>query len=143
MQPVGGDKIPTIKCIEVIFTNILSAFIPLAIIALFVMLIIGGFKFMTSRGDHKATASAQNTLTYAVAGILLMAVAYLVFVLIKVFTGVDVLRFEIPSGPTPPPASSTAPMTCIPTGGLCTTTSECCTNLTCQRDPGDNTRSCR
>lgn len=98
VSPGGGDEIevPTVKCFEVIFQNILTTVVSLAVIALFVMLTIGGFKYLTSGGDQKATASAQQTMTYAIAGIALMALAYIIFRIIETYTGVPVTNFVIP-----------------------------------------------
>jgi hypothetical protein len=94
---IAGDiEIPTIKCFEIIFSNILVMVVGLAVLALFVMIVVGGFKFLTSGGDPKATASAQQTLTFAMIGIFLMVIAYLIFMLIKAITGVDVTQFTIP-----------------------------------------------
>lgn len=92
----GDIEIPTLKCFEVVFSNVLTMAVGLAVLALFVMIIVGGFKFLTSGGDPKATASAQQTLTFAIIGIFLMVIAYLIFMLIKAITGVDVTRFVIP-----------------------------------------------
>lgn len=96
MQDIGGEKIPTFKCFEVVFANILTVAVGLAVFALFVMLLVGGFKYLTSAGDQKATASAQQTMTYAVLGIVLMVLAFLIFRLIEVFTGVQITKFVIP-----------------------------------------------
>ena len=93
----GTVEVPTIKCLEIVFANILTVAISLGALALFVMLLIGGFKYLTSGGDPKATTSAQQTMTYAVAGIALMAVAYLIFRIIEFFTGVKVTIFTIPT----------------------------------------------
>lgn len=93
---VGGVDIPTFKCLEVVFGRILNIAVGLAVLALFVMLIVGGFKFLTSGGDQKATASAQQTMTFAIAGIGLMVLAYLIFRIIEVFTGVTLTKFVIP-----------------------------------------------
>lgn len=91
------DGVPTFKCLEVIFANILTIAVSLAVLALFVMLIMGGFKYLTSAGDPKAAGSARQTMTYAIAGIVLMALAYLIFRLIETFTGVTITIFHIPS----------------------------------------------
>ena len=93
----GGDTliVPTFKCLEVLFNNILVTAISLAALALLVMFVIGGFKFLTSGGNPEAAGAAKQTITYAIIGMFLLAIAYLVFALIKYFTGVDVLRFEI------------------------------------------------
>lgn len=95
----GGSTIdiPTFKCLEAIFSRILLVAMSLALLALFVMLVIGGFKYLTSGGDPKATAAGQQTMTFAFAGIILMALAYVIFLIIKTFTGVDVLNFTIPA----------------------------------------------
>lgn len=95
----GGPpiEVPTIKCFEAIFARILTVFVSLAALALFVMLVIGGIRFLTSAGDQKATTSAKQTMTYAMLGLGLMVLAYLIFRIIEAFTGVHVLRFFIPT----------------------------------------------
>ncbi len=95
VEKLGGVDIPTFKCLEVIFARILTIAVSLAVLALFVMLIVGGFKFLTSAGDQKATTSAQQTMTYAIMGIGLMLVAYLIFRILEVFTGVNLTTFQI------------------------------------------------
>jgi len=101
VKKIGDVEVPTLKCLEVVFANILSMVLSLAALALFVMFIIGGFKFLTSGGDPKATASAKQTMTYAIAGIGLMVLAYLIFRIIEVFTGVKVTIFKIPDFTAP------------------------------------------
>ena len=90
---VGG--VATLEGLEGIFQNALSAVMALASIALFLTLVIGGFQFMTAGGDPKKVAAAQTTLTYAVAGLILVALSYLILVFISEFTGADILYFEI------------------------------------------------
>ncbi len=40
-----------------------------------IMIIIGGFKFVTSGGDSNAVTSARNTIIYAAVGLVIVAVA--------------------------------------------------------------------
>ena len=94
----GGIEVPTLKCFEAVFSRILSIIVYLSVFALFVMLVIGGFKYLTSGGDQKQTAAAQQTLTFAIAGIALMAIAFLIFRIIEAFTGVPITIFKIPDG---------------------------------------------
>lgn len=96
LQTIGGVDVPTFKCFEVVFYRILNIIVSLGVLALFVMLVIGGFKYLTSGGDQKQTTSAQQTMTYAIAGIALMAIAYLIFRIIEAFTGVKITIFTIP-----------------------------------------------
>lgn len=90
----AGD-IPQIAYLECIFGNFFTTFLGFAGIALFVTLLIGGFKFVTSGGDPKALAAARATLTYAIAGIILVACAYLILVIIQQITGANVTEFTI------------------------------------------------
>ena len=94
----GGPpiEVPKLKCFEVVFANILTAAVGLAVLALLVMLIIGGIRYMTSGGDPKASTAAQQTITYAIGGIALMVIAYLIFFIIEKFTGVQITIFKIP-----------------------------------------------
>lgn len=97
--------VPTLKCLEAIFVIILRIAVPLAVLALLVMLLIGGFRYLTSAGDQKAMASGKQTITYALIGVVLMVLAYLIFTLIGSYTGLGdkIFKFEIPTVPTPPP----------------------------------------
>jgi len=90
------DTVAKIECLECIVQIILNFVIRLAGIAVFVMLIIGGFKYLTSGGDPKAKESAQKTITYAIFGLVLLLGGWLVLLFIKEFTGVDVTQFTIP-----------------------------------------------
>ena len=93
-----GDAIatvPTLRCVEVIFQKILNIAVELAVVVLFLFIIIGGFKFLTSGGDPKATESAKNTLTYAILGIVLLIGIWLILKFIEYFTGIEVTVFRI------------------------------------------------
>ena len=76
------------------FGNILEAIIPLIGIVSFIMILVGGFKILTSAGDPKGVAGGKQTISLAVAGIALAIVSWLVLVLIKNITGVDVTQFN-------------------------------------------------
>jgi len=90
---VGG--VATIKGFEWIFTNVVVSVLGLAGIALFIMLLIGGFKYLTSAGNPENAASAQKTITYAIIGIVLIALAYLILVIIQTITGANVTEFSV------------------------------------------------
>ena len=89
------DGVPTIKGFEAIFENIFSVVLSLGAFALFIMLISGGFKFLTSGDDPKAIEGAKKSITTAIIGIILLVLSYLFLVFIKLFTGVDVTKFKI------------------------------------------------
>lgn len=104
-QPWGGDctatkngvEVATIQGFECVFKNIVSVAVVLAGLAIFVMLIAGGFKYLTSGGDPKSQEQAKNTLTYAILGLVLIIAAYLILNFIATFTGATgILNFTIP-----------------------------------------------
>jgi hypothetical protein len=89
------NNVATIEGLEGVFENLIAAALGFAAIALFIMFLVGGFKYITSGGNPKSLESARNTLTYAILGMVLVASAYLILRFIGVFTGADVENFQI------------------------------------------------
>lgn len=85
-----------ISDILVVFQNIISFLAPAAAIAFLVVLLFGGFKFLTSGGDQKQVSSARSTMTYAIIGIILVVTSWLVLELIASVTGIDVTKVSLP-----------------------------------------------
>ncbi|MFH1971554.1 MAG: pilin [Patescibacteria group bacterium] len=92
---VTGKEAATIKDLEVVFGNLVTVIMALAGIVLFILLISGGFRYLTAGGDPKAVEAAQKTLTYAIIGIVVVACAFLILRLIENFTGVPVTLFKV------------------------------------------------
>ena len=92
------DGVPTLKCLEVVFGNILfmsSAFI---ILVLFIMLVTGALKYLTSFGNAEKVKKAQATFMYALIGFGLFISAYLILKTIDwMFLGNqgNIFRFQI------------------------------------------------
>ena len=89
------SDIPTLTDLEVLFSNVTGLLLGLAGVVLFVLLLSSGLKFITSGGDPKGVESAKKTLTYAIGGFLAILVSYLILLLIKQLTGVDVTTFKV------------------------------------------------
>jgi TRAP-type C4-dicarboxylate transport system permease small subunit len=87
----------TLQDIECIVRNILNIIIPFAGLAAFVVLLVGGFQYLTSGGDPKKAQQAQGVITGAIIGIIVTLGIWFLFQLIFVLTGIDVLKFEIPN----------------------------------------------
>ncbi|OGE28327.1 hypothetical protein A2867_04935 [Candidatus Daviesbacteria bacterium RIFCSPHIGHO2_01_FULL_40_11] len=81
--------------LENLFGNIISVIVGLGFIAMLVLIVMAGFKYLTSGGEPKAIQSAHHTLIWALLGILFMAIAWLVLQLVSNFTGIDVTVFDI------------------------------------------------
>ena len=94
------DNVPTLKCFEVVFNNLLITSGMLVIVFLFLMLIAGGFNYLTAFGDPQKIKKAQGTIKYAVIGFILYISAFLILKIIDViFLGNqgNIFKFEIPS----------------------------------------------
>lgn len=82
--------------LETVFSNILSVAIGIGGIVLFIMIVMGGFSYISAGGDPQKAAAAKNTITYAIFGVVLLALAYLFLRLIAGFTGVnEILNFQV------------------------------------------------
>lgn len=92
---MNNDTPPSLKDLETVFSSVVKALIGFIGITLFILLIVGGIKYITSGGDPKATESAQKTITYAIGGLVLILISYLILVMITQITGVNVTEFKI------------------------------------------------
>ena len=97
VSPVYAIQDPArISDIVPIIANIIKLLAPAVAIAVFVMILIAGFQFLTSGGDPKSVAAARTTLTYAILGAILVVVVWLILTLIEEVTGVDVTIVNLP-----------------------------------------------
>jgi ABC-type Na+ efflux pump permease subunit len=89
------SDVPKLSELEFIFGRIVSVVLGLSGIVFFVMLIIGGFKYLTAGGEPPQIESARKTLTYAIFGFIFVALSFLFLQIIESFTGVNVTEFKI------------------------------------------------
>jgi hypothetical protein len=82
-----------IEQIEELFSRILRISVGLAFIALVFVLVLAGYKYLTSNGDAKNIQQASSTLSWAGIGIVMLAVAWVVLLIVEQFTGVKVTVF--------------------------------------------------
>jgi len=92
--PINQD-VAQLTELQFIFGNIVEVVLALAGIVLFIMLLMGGFKYITSGGDPKAVEAAKKTLTYAIGGLILIVLAYLFLKFIATLTGANILNFSL------------------------------------------------
>lgn len=81
-NPGTGDSVGKINNIITTIVNIFSLIVGIVAV---IMIIFGGFKYITSGGDSGNITSAKNTIVYAVIGLVVVALAQFVvqFVLNK------------------------------------------------------------
>lgn len=99
---LAAGETPGIIQLQKLFLRLLEVAGALVFIALTVMLVVAGIKFLTSGGEAKPIQSASLTMTWAILGILFLALAWISLLLIKAFTGADVTSFSL-MFPTPKP----------------------------------------
>lgn len=78
---------PTIEDFEIVFSNVVLGIIGLGAFVFFIMIVIGGFKFLSAGSDQKANEMAKKTLTNAILGFILMLASFLILRIIENFTG--------------------------------------------------------
>ena len=92
---VGPDEPARLSDLEVIFARVIRIAVQLAGVALFVMLIVAGFKLLTAQGDAQQAAQARQTMTYAIIGLVVIATSWLLLKILGDFFGISLLEFEI------------------------------------------------
>lgn len=82
------DDVPTLKCLEIVFGNILYMASFFIILILFIMFVTGSFRYLTSFGNAERVKKAQGTLKFALIGFILFVSAFLILTIIqKLFLG--------------------------------------------------------
>ena len=80
--------------IETLFGNAVSAILGLAGIVLFLTLIVGGFRYITSGGDQQKAQAARGTLTFAIIGLVVIFMSFFMINIIETLFGINLLSFS-------------------------------------------------
>lgn len=89
----GG--IATLKCVPLIFQNIIDAFIVFGGAVAVLYLVLSGIKFITSGGDQIKVAEAKKSMTFAVVGLLIVLLAFFVIKVLTKILGADCQIFGV------------------------------------------------
>lgn len=95
----GGEPVALFN-LDTLIGNIISAITPLGGLTFFVIVILAGYKYITSEGDPKKVGEASGALTFAFYGVIILALAYLILVIISRITGAELSFFSIYYDPT-------------------------------------------
>ena len=92
-----GDaaNVATITGIECLIQNLLTPLPAIIALAAVGMIILAGIRLTMAGANEKAYTAAWNTFTYAVVGLILLSVVWLVIILIKAYTGANITNFGI------------------------------------------------
>lgn len=100
-QPVPSNGYAKLSEIPIVFSNILAVVTVLAAMAALVMLIFGGFRYIIAQGDPKAVAAARGTVTWAVVGLVMIIVSWLIILFLSQFLGINLTNFCFSPNPCP------------------------------------------
>ncbi|HBC72416.1 MAG: hypothetical protein UX91_C0001G0120 [Candidatus Amesbacteria bacterium GW2011_GWB1_47_19] len=81
--------------LETVFSRVLASLLTLVATASLIMLIIGGFQFLSAGANKESAARAQSTITYSVLGLMVSLSAWIILSLAGKFLGVNFTNFSI------------------------------------------------
>lgn len=85
----------TIFQLEEVIKNILKVVTSLLGVAILAMFVVGAFQYLLSGSNQEAAQKARGTFTYAFGGAATLFLLWLIFLFLKEFTGIDLLKFKI------------------------------------------------
>lgn len=89
---LSPEGVATLSCIPFVFQNIVNwALIFAAVVAIF-LIMFSGIKFLRSGGQEKLVEDARNTLTYAIIGLVVILLSFLIINVISDITGVGCIK---------------------------------------------------
>jgi len=91
--PTSDSEVPITewKNIGDIVSRLLIYIFPLAGIATFIYLLIGGFGYLTAAGNEEAAKKAQGQITNALIGFLIIFLSYWIVQILEIILGVELL----------------------------------------------------
>lgn len=83
---LSPENVATIDCVPIILQNVINFLIGFAGILSMLLIVWAGIRFVMSEGDKEKIVNARKTLTYALLGLLLVALAFVILNFIFAFT---------------------------------------------------------
>src|SRR3989338_621441 len=87
---VPNQLAPINNPIEVV-RGIIKFILLLAFVIAFIMLLVGGIRWIMAGGDEKSVEKARNTITAALIGLVVILVAYALIRIVELFFNVNVI----------------------------------------------------
>lgn len=84
-----------LSCLGGIFGNTIHAALLFILPVTVILIIISGYKFVTSQGDSKQIEGARKTLTFALVGMAIVAFSYFMLGVIAQITGVTCITEQL------------------------------------------------
>lgn len=87
------DGVATLQCLPVVFGQVVNWLLILSGTVALVFVILSGISFITSGGDQKKIDQAKKTLTYAIIGLLVIFLSFLIIKIIAYMTGAECINY--------------------------------------------------
>lgn len=95
----GGELVPNrlaqTNNIVLVVRSIIRFILLIAFVLAFIMLLIGGIRWITAGGDEKGVAAARNMITAALIGLVIVLIAYALIRLVEIFFNVNIITGTI------------------------------------------------
>lgn len=89
-----GTQLPNVGIIAII-QAVIKFILIVAFVAAFIMLLIGGIRWILAGGDEKAVSSARGTITAALIGLVIVLLSFAIIKLVEAFFGVTIISGDI------------------------------------------------
>lgn len=80
-----------------IVSGLIRLVLIIAALAFFTILVLGGIRWILSRGDKAEVENARNQITHALIGLAVIFAAWAIIKLIETLFGINILQLTIPS----------------------------------------------
>lgn len=94
---ISFDKNSNVKVqnVSTLITALINALLVIAALMAFVYLVLGGLQWITSGGDKSGMEAARNKITHAIIGLIIVAAAYAIMVLVGNFLGISISNLNL------------------------------------------------
>lgn len=108
---IGNDMSATggITAVGLWVSSLVSLFLIITAIAALIFLVLGGLAWVTSGGEKAGLEAARNRITHAIVGLVVVAAAWAVWLLVGTFFGIDFMNIPFPSLNTTVPTAPVLP----------------------------------
>ncbi len=100
-KKIGGGPTPSVSsggiATGALITQLVDGIFVFAFIMALFFLLIGALHWITSGGDKANLENARNKITHAIIGLIIIAAAWAVMILVGNFFGIDFTNIPIPS----------------------------------------------
>jgi hypothetical protein len=93
--PIARGPNVQIESVGKLISGLINALLVIAALLAFIYLVLGGLQWITSGGDKAGMEGARNKITHAIVGLIVVAAAYAIMVLVGNFLGISITDLNL------------------------------------------------